>query len=47
MDNVGQVASDVATITNNTEDIGIDGLVDISIILDNVADVEDPSEGVR
>ena len=37
----------MATITINTEDIGVDELVDISIILENIADVEDPSVGVR
>ena len=37
------MASDVAAITKNTEDISGDGLVYISIILKNIADVEDPS----
>jgi hypothetical protein len=46
MDNVGQVASDVADLTNNTTDIGGDGLIDIAIILENIADVGDTSNEV-
>ncbi len=45
MDNVASVATDVADLSNNT-DIGGDGLVDISIALENIANVGDDSDGV-
>ncbi|XP_072050197.1 uncharacterized protein [Amphiura filiformis] len=45
-DNIDSIATDIAVISNDTANITPYGLVDISIVLENIANVGDDSDGV-
>ena len=45
-DNVTQVASDLAEVTNDTTNVNATGLEAVAMVLENIVDVQSPSPEV-